>query len=94
MFEVVQPATQSAPAGTVLRYGYDDANRLQSMTDAKGQTWLVVRYDDAGRGAAMTAAVVLLDDLIANECDSNLRFIRARDVLLGLPDPFPGGGPF
>jgi YD repeat-containing protein len=54
LVEVVQPATQSAPAGTVLRYGYDDANRLQSMTDAKGQTWLTVRYDDAGRVVEQT----------------------------------------
>ncbi|MBI5716982.1 MAG: RHS repeat protein [Burkholderiales bacterium] len=54
LVEVVQPATRSAPARTLLRYGYDNANRLQSMTDAKGQTWLVVRYDDAGRVVEQT----------------------------------------
>jgi YD repeat-containing protein len=49
LVEVVQPATRAHPEGTVLRYEYDTAHRLVSLTDAKGQTWLVVRYDDNGR---------------------------------------------
>jgi YD repeat-containing protein len=52
LVEVVQPATRNDPAGTM--YGYDDMHRLRSITDAKGQTWLVVRYDDAGRVVEQT----------------------------------------
>ncbi|MFN2406884.1 MAG: DUF6531 domain-containing protein [Pyrinomonadaceae bacterium] len=54
LVEVVQPATRNNPAGTILRYGYDDMHRLRSITDAKGQTWLIVRYDDAGRVVEQT----------------------------------------
>ena len=49
LVEVLQPATAAFPHGTSLRYGYDEAHRLVSLTDGKGQTWLTVRYDDAGR---------------------------------------------
>jgi YD repeat-containing protein len=51
LVEVLQPATRAYPGGTLLRYEYDTAHRLVSLTDAKGQTWLVVRYDDNDRVA-------------------------------------------
>jgi YD repeat-containing protein len=54
LIEVIQPATPSDPAGSTLRFGYDDQHQLVSLTDAKGQTWLDVRYDDAGRVVEQT----------------------------------------
>lgn len=52
LVEVVQPATDDFPRGTSVRYGYDDNHRLISVTDAKGQTYLVNRYDSQGRVSA------------------------------------------
>jgi YD repeat-containing protein len=49
LVEVVQPATAAFPQGTSVGFGYDASHRLVSLTDAKGQTWLTVAYDDAGR---------------------------------------------
>ncbi len=49
LVEVLRPATRDFPEGTSLRYGYDAERRLASLTDAKGQTYLVNTYDDAGR---------------------------------------------
>jgi YD repeat-containing protein len=49
LVEVVQPATRLFPDGTSQRCDYDGDHRLVALTDAKGQTWLTVRYDDAGR---------------------------------------------
>ena len=49
LVEVVRPATATFPRGTSLRYGYDAEHRLASLTDANGQEWLTVRYDDADR---------------------------------------------
>ena len=49
LVEVLLPATGQERAS--LRYGYDAAHRLVALTDPKGQTWLVVHYDDAGRVA-------------------------------------------
>jgi YD repeat-containing protein len=52
LIEVAQPATAAFPAGTSLRYEYDDEHRLVSLTDAKSQTWLTVAYDETGRVSA------------------------------------------
>ena len=49
LVEVIQPATADFPQGTSLRYAYDTNHRLISMTDAKGQTYLVNTYDKSGR---------------------------------------------
>ncbi|MGH9966948.1 MAG: DUF6531 domain-containing protein [Pyrinomonadaceae bacterium] len=49
LVEVGQPATSDFPAGTVVRYVYDDAHRLAGIIDAKGQQYLQNRYDPSGR---------------------------------------------
>ncbi|HMH50790.1 MAG TPA: DUF6531 domain-containing protein [Candidatus Acidoferrum sp.] len=49
LVEVIQPATADFPQGTSLKYAYDQNHRLISLTDAKGQTYLMNRYDRPGR---------------------------------------------
>lgn len=49
LVEVVRPATRDFPKGTSVTYGYDAHHRLVTLTDAKGQTYLVNHYDKVGR---------------------------------------------
>jgi YD repeat-containing protein len=49
LVEVGQPATADFPAGTIVRYVYDDAHRLTGIIDAKGQQYFQNRYDQSGR---------------------------------------------
>jgi YD repeat-containing protein len=49
LIEVIQPPTDDFPGGLSIQYGYDEAFRLTSVTDAKGQTFLRNSYDKQGR---------------------------------------------
>ena len=49
LIEVVRPATAGFPAGTSVRYGYDEQHRLATITSPNGAVVLVNRYDDQGR---------------------------------------------
>src|SRR5712691_3475972 len=51
LVEVVRPAADESSAVTRIRYGYDAALRLASITDPKGQTFLETTYDQQGRVA-------------------------------------------
>src|SRR5204863_5058016 len=52
LLEVTQPETAGFPNGTSVRYAYDTDRRLISITDAKGQRYLVNHYDTSGRVVA------------------------------------------
>lgn len=52
LIEVTQPETADFPNGTSVRYAYDTYHRLISITDAKGQKYLVNHYDTSGRVVA------------------------------------------
>ena len=49
LVEVVRPKTTGFPAGTSVRYAYDDQHRLATMTSPNGAVVLVNRYDEYGR---------------------------------------------
>jgi YD repeat-containing protein len=49
LIEVFNPATRDFPSGTSATYTYDSSSKLDSITDAKGQTYLRNQYDDIGR---------------------------------------------
>ena len=49
LITVLQPATEDHPYGTSIQYSYDGNHRLISITDAKGQTYLVNQYDRSGK---------------------------------------------
>jgi YD repeat-containing protein len=52
LIEVNQPATADFPNGTTVKYAYDNNHRLISVTDAKGQKYLVNHYDKSGKVVA------------------------------------------
>ncbi len=52
LIEVTQPETADFPNGTLVRYAYDANHRLISITDAKGQKYLVNHYDRSGKVVA------------------------------------------
>jgi YD repeat-containing protein len=54
LVEVVRPATRDFPKGTSVTYGYDAHHRLVTLTDARGQTYLVNHYDKVGRVVRQT----------------------------------------
>ncbi|MEU9961256.1 DUF6531 domain-containing protein [Streptomyces sp. NPDC050982] len=49
LVEVVRPATADVPGGSAVRYGYDAAHRLVTITDARGRTYLENCYNGEGR---------------------------------------------
>ncbi len=54
LVEVRRPLTRDFPDGTFLGYAYDADHRLVALIDAKGQAYLVNRYDDDGRVVGQT----------------------------------------
>ena len=54
LVEVVRPETRDFPKGTSVNYGYDAHHRLVTLTDAKGQAYLVNHYDKVGRVVRQT----------------------------------------
>ena len=59
LLTVTNPATPEHPAGTTTTYTYED-HRLTSITDGKGQQWLVNQYDPDGRVYEQTFGADLL----------------------------------
>ncbi len=49
LVETVQPTTREFPEGPRIKYAYDKQNRLKSITDPNGQTFLENYYDEEGR---------------------------------------------
>lgn len=49
LIEVTQPRTSDFPDGTSIKYAYDTSHRLLSVTDGKGQKYLINSYDTSGR---------------------------------------------
>jgi YD repeat-containing protein len=49
LIEVIRPPIDEFPNGTRVQYNYDNSVRLESITDPKGQTFLIYEYDDSGR---------------------------------------------
>ena len=49
LVEVRRPPTRDFPDGTSFGYAYDSDHRLVTLIDAKGQAYLVNRYDAVGR---------------------------------------------
>ncbi len=49
LIEIIQPPAEQFPGGLHVRYGYDAAFRLASITDPKDQTFLRNVYDEQGR---------------------------------------------
>ena len=49
LVEVVRPITEEFRKGTRIQYGYDNAFRLNSVTDPNGQMFLLNDYDLQGR---------------------------------------------
>jgi YD repeat-containing protein len=49
LVEIVQPTTREFPEAPRIKYAYDTQNRLKSITDPNGQTFLENYYDEEGR---------------------------------------------